>query len=925
MRGRGVQSQPPRINVPKLLDSDLKSEKKRAKKKIDISRVRVRKLLDSESEEEKIAISSVCDSNLLGSDSEEEKAEIFRVGDKKILDSELEEEKIAISSVRVFPSMPTVGTRRSTRIFVPKSITKTNTGADLSPARVLRSGKRLRLESAATEKLPGGADCDGDDELLRWWKGERFGTPHGCDEPLLECNPATAGTVCEPPAVIPEPTLAVDDSSNQVNRMFGIVYSRKRWRRSTTGSVDSDKVGVSRDPKYGIPFVRKQRRKKQFVGEKLDGFAFEYDLGWNQKSYLLVSVESRPSSLRHFICFLGLVLSWMRKSRLKLWQFIAFLLSESVASVFSLHGIQFESLPSWSSAFHLHCRGSNGICMIYGARRFVPLVSFNFAALPSYFMGLHSSMHFWSFYHHPVALSRFLVGSYESSRGTIICSEQCDSCVPMEMGNSENEIICLGIPSAKKNTLPPVVEAAETTDQNVVLQHGTRFRKHQKKRSSSRSIRTPKNSSSANVVIKFNSVSKVPTAQNDFFRVRDVDTAPSSPRAYLRQRSFRNSPVEKTKELKSALVGLKQNMDSASCNANILVIQSDRCWREEGAEVLLECSGSKEWCLAVKIQGSVRYHHKAQEMKPSTFNRYTHSMMWAGESGWKLEFCDRKDWLIFKELHKECCERNVQVACIKIIPIPGVQEVLDYVDGEQHVPFLRPDAYITVRNDEVERALTCNNACYDMDSEDELCLERLNYSFDSDVHVSPISVDSFEKIIFSFEKAAYSHPNDVSDADKATDLCADLGRGDMVAAVYEHWLRKRKRKQLALVRFFQGPPPKRAQLIPKPFFRKKRSFKRQASRVGGRGKPESFLQAEVEKEVLEKEALDRVHEAQRAADNAIESAILKRRKAQVLMQNSDLATYRAVMALRFAEAAQLADDGTQLLDSELNIGNGEVQ
>ncbi|KAL0382609.1 UNVERIFIED_CONTAM: hypothetical protein Scaly_0548200 [Sesamum calycinum] len=51
----------------------------------------------------------------------------------------------------------------------------------------------------------------------------------------------------------------------------------------------------------------------------------------------------------------------------------------------------------------------------------------------------------------------------------------------------------------------------------------------------------------------------------------------------------------------------------------------------------------------------------------------------------------------------------------------------------------------------------------------------------------------------------------------------------------------------------------------------------------------------------------KVQEAKAAADRFEGLAIQKRQRAQMLMENADLATYKAVMALRIAEAAQISE------------------
>lgn len=57
----------------------------------------------------------------------------------------------------------------------------------------------------------------------------------------------------------------------------------------------------------------------------------------------------------------------------------------------------------------------------------------------------------------------------------------------------------------------------------------------------------------------------------------------------------------------------------------------------------------------------------------------------------------------------------------------------------------------------------------------------------------------------------------------------------------------------------------------------------------------------------------KLQEAKAAADRFEEMAILKRQRAQMLMENADLVTYKAVLALRIAEAAQLDENPASFL------------
>lgn len=56
-----------------------------------------------------------------------------------------------------------------------------------------------------------------------------------------------------------------------------------------------------------------------------------------------------------------------------------------------------------------------------------------------------------------------------------------------------------------------------------------------------------------------------------------------------------------------------------------------------------------------------------------------------------------------------------------------------------------------------------------------------------------------------------------------------------------------------------------------------------------------------------KNNLFKLQEARAFADRSEQSAVLKRQRAQILMENADLTTYKAIMALRIAEAAEIAE------------------
>ncbi|KAG0490174.1 hypothetical protein HPP92_007037 [Vanilla planifolia] len=70
------------------------------------------------------------------------------------------------------------------------------------------------------------------------------------------------------------------------------------------------------------------------------------------------------------------------------------------------------------------------------------------------------------------------------------------------------------------------------------------------------------------------------------------------------------------------------------------------------------------------------------------------------------------------------------------------------------------------------------------------------------------------------------------------------------------------------------------------------------------------------KDIAREEALRKVREAQEAWERSVEVAVPLRQRAQLLMENADLAAYKSAMALRIAEAIGLAS--TEALSSVLD-------
>ncbi|CAM6047428.1 unnamed protein product [Sphagnum compactum] len=253
---------------------------------------------------------------------------------------------------------------------------------------------------------------------------------------------------------------------------------------------------------------------------------------------------------------------------------------------------------------------------------------------------------------------------------------------------------------------------------------------------------------------------------------------------------------------------------NSGCNANVLIVEIDRGWREIGASVELQLCEGQGWMLVVSIGRESVYTHKAEQSIPSgTTNRYTHAMMWKGGKGWSLEFEDRKQWQVFKEMHEECFQRNARAASVRHIPIPGVTHVEDFSAKGPECQFTRPSAkYIGQAENEVELALANTQVVYDMDSEDEHWLVQVNKQKDSaDCTTSEpfVAEETLERLMDKLEKGAFVKQQDsveLVSAEFAGELCQGLASEEVINLVYAYWSGKRDRKGMALVRHFQPAP-----------------------------------------------------------------------------------------------------------------------
>ncbi|CAN6456350.1 unnamed protein product [Victoria cruziana] len=248
-------------------------------------------------------------------------------------------------------------------------------------------------------------------------------------------------------------------------------------------------------------------------------------------------------------------------------------------------------------------------------------------------------------------------------------------------------------------------------------------------------------------------------------------------------------------------------LDSLFCDANILVTLGDRGWRESGAQVMLASVDHNDWRLLVKIEGSTRYSYKAHQLlQPGVTNRSNHAIIWKGGKDWSLEFVNRSDYALFKEMHEECYNRNIRAASVKNIPIPGVRRIEDDEASHSAVPFVRGVRYFRLVESEIQTALNPSRVLYDMDDEDEEWLMQFRKSLDVDEdQVVDVSDEMYEKAMDAFEKIAYAQQCEEFSCDEVARITSGIGPFDIMDAIYEHWRMKRRKKRMPLIRQFQPP------------------------------------------------------------------------------------------------------------------------
>ncbi|XP_061359587.1 uncharacterized protein LOC133303658 [Gastrolobium bilobum] len=274
------------------------------------------------------------------------------------------------------------------------------------------------------------------------------------------------------------------------------------------------------------------------------------------------------------------------------------------------------------------------------------------------------------------------------------------------------------------------------------------------------------------------------------------------------QKGLPHKRIRKASEKKSSDVvrGPKKNFECVSCDANVLITIGDKGWRESGAHVVLELFDHNEWKLSVKLLGITRYSYKAHQfLQPGSTNRFTHAMMWKGGKDWILEFTDRSQWALFKEMHEECYNRNIRAASVKNIPIPGVYLIEENDDNGPEITFVRSCKYFRQVETDVEMALDPSHVLYDMDSEDEQWISNIQNSEKDNSDLNGISEEMFEKTMNVYEKAAYAQQRDEFTPNEIEELMVSVGPLCVVKIIYDHWQQRRQKKGMALIRHLQPP------------------------------------------------------------------------------------------------------------------------
>ncbi|CAL0333436.1 unnamed protein product [Lupinus luteus] len=734
--------------------------------------------------------------------------------------------------------MPTVKMRRTTK--VTGLVTKTPVSG-----RVLRSGRRLLPETDKPKKKKLKKEDDSNNPPPTTAKAT--GRRHTAEAASAGNRDDDVAITRERKKSISLVTREVNDGS-LVDRMFGIVYSRKRKRFGTESSELSRKK--KKEEKYG-----------------------------SNGTHIVLAVIVKPySDLFSYLLFL--VLRYIRRVSVKLEELSAFFLSDPICGVFASRGIHFLKGPPTANI---------GICQLFGITQFMPSFCVDFSAVPPYFKYLHYAILLKS-----MSRSFFLVHNLINMHSDV---EDVELELDFPEFQNERQILCdaLTRESSDIGTVRPnVIEMNDSSSiyssinsarlagrnrQYVTRGIQRRRRSLRKKKAGNLSLRDLRKSNKA--------------VASDLMARRKSNVSLSGVATGKKLSSLANS---------SATVDSTEGLDSCLCSASILVTESDEYYRVEGAIVTLEMSALREWFLFVKKDGLLICTFKAEKvMRPCSANRLTHVILFSLDNGWVLEFANCQDWIVFKYLYKECSDRSIPASVTEFIPVPVVREVVGYADSNSFT-YHRPDTYISANGDELSRAMTRKTGNYDMDSADEEWLTKFNDEFQE--HVSE---DNFELIIDALEKVYYYDPVYSFEEKSVPCGCQDLGSKEVIESVYSYWMRKRKQRRSFLVRVFQVHQLKRSPLVHNPLQQKRRSSLRQPRRLCRGDQASAWKESAADQVAMEKAAMLRIEEADTSAKIAMEVAIEKRKQAQSLAENADLAIYKAMMLIRISEAVQASE------------------
>ncbi|CAO2199268.1 unnamed protein product [Urochloa humidicola] len=269
--------------------------------------------------------------------------------------------------------------------------------------------------------------------------------------------------------------------------------------------------------------------------------------------------------------------------------------------------------------------------------------------------------------------------------------------------------------------------------------------------------------------------------------------------------SHSSAKINDAKKLPDSSRSGHSSPESLTCVANVLVTVGDRGWREYDTQITMDSDGQSERRICVKLAEGTKYAHKVcQVLQPGATNRYTHAMMWKGGSEWCLEFPDRSQWLIFKQMHDECYSHNIRAASVRNIPIPGVR-LVEIHDDNDVVSFVRSEDYLGHIGTDVEIALDESRVVYDMDSDDEKWISSWRkFLVGDDISADELAEDLFERVMDKLEKFAYSHNCNELSIDQMKELDIDNVPLDIIEVIHAYWQDKRQKKGMPLIRHFQS-------------------------------------------------------------------------------------------------------------------------